>query len=145
MAKPISAKSMKTEATSAETLPARLAALAGESDLAVQRGVARNPRTPPAAFERLSHSTDKAVREAVAGNPNAQAKVVVKLGGQFPMQLLGNPALDFMLLERPGLFSEIPEDTLTALAKREDCSPEMLGHLARGGQLRASATTDETR
>jgi hypothetical protein len=59
--------------------------------------------------------------------------LLTRLGGQFPTQLLDNPALDFMLLENPGLFSEVPEETLAAIAKREDCPPEMLGHLARGG------------
>lgn len=128
-----STKSPKGEAASDETPPARLAALANNSDVAVQRAVARNPRTPPVALERLSHSSDKATREAIAGNPNAAAAVLTRLGGQFPTQLLGNPALDFMLLENPGMFSEIPEETLAAIAKREDCPPEMLGHLARGG------------
>ena len=128
-----STKSLKGEAASDATEPARLAALSDNNDVAVQRAVARNPRTPPAALERLSHSSDKATRETVAGNPNASAAVLTRLGGQFPTQLLDNPALDFMLLENPGLFSEVPEETLAAIAKREDCPPEMLGHLARGG------------
>jgi hypothetical protein len=128
-----STKSLKGEAVSDATPPARLAALADNGDVTVRRAVARNPGTPPVALDRLSHSSDKATREAVAGNPNASAAVLTRLGGQFPKQLLGNPALDFMLLENPGLFSEVPEETLTAIAKREDCSPEMLAFLARGG------------
>ena len=126
-------KSLKAEAASNETASARLRELADHSDVAVQCAAARNKRTPPDALERLSHSPEKSTRKAVAGNPNASVAVLTRLGGQFPTQLLGNPALDFMLLENPGLFSEVPEETLTAIAKREDCPPEMLGHLARGG------------
>ena len=129
-------KSSKTEATSELATPERLSELAGDSDLAVQRAVAKNPRTPPTALKVLSHSKDKSTRESVAGNPNSPADVLCKLGGQFPNQLLNNPALDWMLLENPGLFSEVPEETLAAIAKREDCSPQMLGHLAMGGHGR---------
>jgi len=129
-------KSPKTEASSDLTTPQRLSELARDTDPAVQRAVAKNPRTPPTALELLSHSKDKATRECVAGNPNAPASVLCKLGGQFPHQLLNNPALDWMLLENPALFSEVPEETLAAIAKREDCSPQMLGHLTMGGHGR---------
>jgi hypothetical protein len=129
-------KSSKAEAASELATPERLSELAGASDTAVQRAVAKNPRTPPTALEVLSHSKDKSTRESVAGNPNSPAAVLCKLGGQFPNHLLNNPALDWMLLENPGLFSEVPEETLSAIAKREDCSPQMLGHLAMGGHGR---------
>jgi hypothetical protein len=129
-------KSSKTEAASELATPERLSELARDSDPAVQRAVAKNPRTPPTTLELLSHSKDKSTRESVAGNPNSPASVLCKLGGQFPNQLLNNPALDWMLLENPGLFSEVPEETLAAIAKREDCSPQMLGHLAMGGHGR---------
>ena len=129
-------KSPKTEASSDLTTPQRLSELARDTDPAVQRAVAKNPRTPPPTLELLSHSKDKSTRECVAGNPNSPANVLCKLGGQFPNQLLNNPALDWMLLENPGLFSEVPEETLAAIAKREDCSPQMLGHLAMGGHGR---------
>ena len=129
-------KSSKAEAASGLATPERLSELADDSDPAVQRAVAKNPRTPPTTLELLSHSKDKSTRESVAGNPNSPADVLCKLGGQFPNQLLNNPALDWMLLENPGLFSEVPEETLAAIAKREDCSPQMLGHLAMGGHGR---------
>ncbi len=115
-----STKSLKGEAASEATEPARLAALSDNNDVAVQRAVARNPRTPPAALERLSYSSDKVTREAIAGNPNASAAVLTHLGGQFPTQLLDNPVLDFMLLENPGLVSEVPDETQAAIAKREE-------------------------
>jgi hypothetical protein len=126
-------KSPKAEASSDQATPERLDILAGDMDVAVQRAVARNTHTPPAALERLSHSTDKAVREAVTGNANSPVAVLTRLGSQFPIQLLGNPAFDWMVLENPGLFSEVPDDTLAAIAKREDCTAEMLAHLAQSG------------
>ena len=129
-------KSSKAEAASELVTPERLFELAVDSDTAVQRAVAKNLRTPPTALEVLSHSKDQSTRESVVGNPNSPAAVLCKLGGQFPNQLLNNPALDLMLLENPGLFSEVPEETLAAIAKREDCSPQMLGHLAMGGHGR---------
>lgn len=126
-------KSPKAIAASSETEPRQLADLAKSSDPAVRRAVARNPRTPAQALEKLSHDADKVTRQAVAGNPNASADVLMRLGAQFPTQLLENPALDALVLENPSLFSEVPEETLTAIAKRETCSHQMLGHLARAG------------
>jgi|CXWL01.1.fsa_nt_gi hypothetical protein len=77
-------KSLKGEAASDATEPARLAALSDNNDVAVHRAVARNPRTPPAALERLSHSSDKATREAVTGNPNASAAVLTVIVRRTP-------------------------------------------------------------
>lgn len=116
-----------------DTLPDGLEALAKSPDAAARRSVARNPHTPERALEQLGHDSDKSVREAVAGNPNAPADTLMRLGAQFPDQLLGNPALDAMVLENPHLFSMVPEETLAAIAKRETCPPEVLGHLARAG------------
>jgi predicted DNA-binding WGR domain protein len=115
-----------------EATPESLLALFGKDD-ATNRLLAKHPRASSKLLEKLSHSSDKGTRQAVAENPNAPSKVLQKLGAQFPSQLLNNPALDWMVLENPGLFSEIPEETLTAIAKREDCPPEMLGYLAWAG------------
>jgi len=115
-----------------EATPESLMVLLDKDD-ATNRVLAKHPRASSKLLEKLSHSSDKVTRQAVAGNPNAPSKVLQKLGAQFPSQLLNNPALDWMVLENPGMFSEIPEETLTAIAKREDCSPEMLGYLARAG------------
>jgi hypothetical protein len=100
---------------------------------AARRAVARDPSSHPEVLDALSHDSDKATRRAVAGNPNAPASALMRLGAQFPNQLLENPALDAMAIENPNLFSEIPEATLTSIAKRESCSAEMLGHLAHAG------------
>lgn len=121
----------KKEAMSPDTLPARLAALARLPDEAVQHAVAKNPHTPPKALKKLGSSRDKYIRKAVAGNPNTPADIMSGLGGQFPMELLGNPALDLLLLENPDLFSEMPIGTLRSLAKRENCPEGLLVYMAR--------------
>ncbi len=122
----------KNLAQDPEAAPESLLALL-DKDIATNRLLAKHPRASSTLLEKLSHCSDKATREAVAENPSAPSETLQKLGAQFPRQLLKNPALDWMVLENPSLFSEIPEDTLAAIAKREDCSPDMLGHLARAG------------
>jgi len=124
----------KQEVSSADTAPQRLSELADLPDSAVQRLVARNSATPPQTLEALSHRSDKAIRKAVAGNPNSPAETLTRLGAQFPLDLLRNPALDWLLLENPNILSQMPEDTQGAIAKREDLTPEMLKHLATAGK-----------
>lgn len=130
---------LKQEAGSPDASPARLASLAELSDeVAVLRAVARNTRTPPDSLEKLSHNSDWSIRKAVAGNPNTPAEILIKLGARYPLVLLENPALDLILLVTPGLLSEMPEEMLCAIANREDCTPDMLRHIAengRGGKL----------
>jgi hypothetical protein len=131
-AQPAKSAKPKNPLQDPEATPESLMALLDKDDT-TNRVLAKHPRASSKLLEKLSHSSDKVTRQAVAGNPNAPSKVLQKLGAQFPSQLLNNPALDWMVLENPGIFSEIPEETLTAIAKREDCSPEMLGYLARAG------------
>jgi predicted DNA-binding WGR domain protein len=122
----------KNPAQDPEATPESLLLLFGKDD-ATNRLLAKHPKACSKLLDKLSHCSDKATREAVAENPNTPSKTLQKLGAQFPAQLLNNPALDWMVLENPSLFSEIPEETLAAIAKREDCSPGLLGHLARAG------------
>lgn len=122
----------KNPAQDPEATPESLLDLLDKDD-ATNRLLAKHPRASSTLLDRLSHCSDKATREAVAENPNTPSGTLQKLGAQFPAQLLKNPALDWMVLENPSLFSETPEDTLAAIAKREDCSPDMLGHLAKAG------------
>lgn len=130
--KSLASSTPKSPVKDPDASPESLTALL-DLDETTNRLIAKHPRASAAILEKLAHSSDKATRYAVAGNPNTPSKVLQKLGAQFPTQLLRNPALDLMILENPGLFSEIPKETLAALAKRDDCSPDMLGHLARVG------------
>ena len=75
--------SRKAEAASDQAVPERLAILAEDADVAVQRIAAKNLRTPQVALERLSHSPDRAVRRSVALNSNPPRSVWSGIRVQF--------------------------------------------------------------
>ncbi len=100
-------KSKTAEARSTHTLADRLEELAVQST-ALARLVACNDSAMPELLEQLSHHSDATVRKWVCAHANAPPEVLGKLGGQFPQQLLDNPALDFMILENPNLLGNCP-------------------------------------
>ena len=108
--------------------------LAMSPDVDTRLAAARNPLAPPQLLEKLSHDSEKSIRQAVAGNPNTPEKDLMRLGAQFPDELLENPALDVLLLENPSLLSALPEKTQTSIAKRDTCPPSVLGHLVEVGR-----------
>jgi hypothetical protein len=114
-------KSSKAEACSDLATPDRLSQLASNSDLAVQRAVAKNSRTPPLALERLSRSSDRAVRRSVALNPNTPKNVLLSLATQFPGDFFKNPAFDWLLLEDPDLVINLGQGVMKNILKRPDC------------------------
>ncbi len=85
------------------------------------RLVAKNPSAPPALLRELGNSSDTITRKNVAANPNTPTEVLLKLGGEFPLQLLDNPVFFLLLLENPNLLDEIPltSTTLKSLLKEE--------------------------
>lgn len=107
----------RQEASSADTAPERLTELAQDPKLA--RLVAANPNASADLLLELSHSDDKAVRKACTSNANTPVEALLKLGGQFPEQLLENPVFDLLLLAHPGLFEDLPTATLNSLLKRD--------------------------
>lgn len=107
----------RQKASYADTGLLRLKELAQDSRLA--RLVAANPNASPDLLLELSHSDDKAVRKACTSNANTPVEALLKLGAQFPEQLLENPVFDLLLLAHPGLFEELPTATLNSLLKRD--------------------------
>ncbi|MBW4507806.1 MAG: hypothetical protein KME64_15015 [Scytonematopsis contorta HA4267-MV1] len=79
---------------------------------------AKDVYTSPEFLQELSLSTDKETREAVASNPNTPTDVLLKLGAEFPAQLLDNPMFSLLLLENLNLVQEIPLPTLRSLLKQ---------------------------
>ncbi|WP_414514888.1 hypothetical protein [Nostoc sp. PCC 9305] len=73
--------------------------------------VAAEPSTDPELLRELALSTDKITRQSVAGNPNTPSDVLLKLGAEFPSQLLDNPVFPLLLLENLNLVAEIPLPT----------------------------------
>ncbi len=116
--------SPRQEATSPDTTAERLKELATDHKLA--RLVAANPSAPVDLLLELSHSDDKTVRKACTSNANTPVEALLKLGAQFPEQLLENPVFDLLLLAHPGLFDELPTSTLNSLLKRDQVPVELI-------------------
>jgi predicted transcriptional regulator len=114
----------RQEASAADTSAERLEELAQEPKMA--RLVAANPNAPAELLLELSHSDDKAVRKACTSNANTPVEALLKLGAQFPEQLLENPVFDLLLLAHPGLFEELPTSTLNSLLKRDQVPVELI-------------------
>lgn len=114
----------RQEASAADTSAERLKTLAADPKLA--RLVAANPSAPAELLLELSHSDDKTVRKACTSNANTPMEALLKLGAQFPEQLLENPVFDLLLLAHPGLFDELPTATLNSLLKRDQVPVELI-------------------
>ena len=114
----------RQEASSEDTAPERLRALADDPKFA--RLVAANPCAPAELLLELSRSDDKAVRKACTSNANTPVEALLKLGSQFPEQLLENPVFGLLLLGHPGLFEELPTSTLNSLLKRDQVPVELI-------------------
>lgn len=121
------------EAKSENTKPERLEALASESS-ELARIVARNPSTSAALLSILGSHDDAAVRKAVVRNPATPAETAAKLGGQFPRELLDNPAFDFYLFEKPDLLDDVGKGALRSLLKRPSCPESFFAYAARMGE-----------
>lgn len=76
--------------------------------------------TNPELLRQLAVSSDRLTREAVAANPNTPPDVLLKLGAEFPAQLLENPVFSLLLLENLNLVAEIPLPTLRSILRQEN-------------------------
>ncbi len=121
---------LRREAAAPSTAPARLAILV-EEGVTLARLVARNSSSPPALLEKLGSHSDPGVRKWVARNANTSAQVAVRLGAQFPQQILENPAFDLYLLEHPDLLEKIGIGALRSILRRNTC-PQGLFEYAVG-------------
>lgn len=101
------------------TSPEELTKLAKQS-IELARIVARNVNADPELLEKLAPSEDYLTRQNVAANPNTPTKILFDLGAEFPRQLLDNPILYLLLLEKPNVVSEIPIATLRSLVTQDD-------------------------
>lgn len=99
------------------------------------RQAARDPFTPPEQLERLAEISDSTTRQAVASNPNTTPETLLKLGQQFPKQLLKNPAFNLMLLENPNLLLTMPKETLRRILMLKDIPLGFLEQAAFSPQI----------
>jgi Leucine rich repeat variant len=84
------------------------------------RIAAEDVSTDPELLRELARSQDKDIRRAVAANPNTPADVLLRLGAEFPEQLVENPVFSLLLLENPNLVAEIPLPTLRSILRLDN-------------------------
>ncbi|MEH1998218.1 MAG: hypothetical protein V7L00_05625 [Nostoc sp.] len=97
--------------------------------------VAADPSTDPELLRELGLSTDQKTRQSVAGNPNTPVDVLLRLGAEFPSQLLDNPVFPLLLLENLNLVAEIPLPTLRSILKQENVPVYILEQVADRADL----------
>ncbi|MEH2127971.1 hypothetical protein [Nostoc sp.] len=97
--------------------------------------VAAEPSTDPELLRELALSSDKIIRQLVAGNPNTPADVLLRLGAEFPSELLDNPVLPLLLLENLNLVAEIPLNTLRSILRQENVPVYILEQAAEKADL----------
>ncbi len=97
--------------------------------------LAAEPSTDPELLRELALSTDQQTRQSVVGNPNTPSDVLLKLGAEFPSQLLDNPVFPLLLLENLNLVAEIPLPTLRSILKQENVPVYILEKVADQADL----------
>lgn len=102
-----------------DTTPPQEPVIASAKNL-TQTQLAAEPDTDPDLLRSLASSSDQKIREAVAVNPNTPPDVLLKLGAEFPSQLLDNSVFPLLLLENPNLVAEIPLPTLQSILKQDN-------------------------
>lgn len=98
------------------------------TDLA--RRVAKNPCATPDLLRELAYHRDAIVRSRVAANPNTPTDALLKLGGEFPNEILDNPVLPLLFLENPTIIDRLLRpDTLWNMVLDTKTSKEVLAML----------------
>ncbi|MEH2231064.1 MAG: hypothetical protein V7K71_15825 [Nostoc sp.] len=100
-----------------------------------QAQLAAEPSTDAELLRELALSTDQQTRQSVAGNPNTPVDVLLRLGAEFPSQLLDNPVFPLLLLENLNLVAEIPLPTLRSILKQENVPVYILEQVADRADL----------
>ncbi len=109
---------LQLEAANTQTGSDRLSELTRIS-IELARLVAKNLSTSPELLRTLADSSDATTRQNVVANPNTPTEVLLKIGAEFPAQLLNNPIFSSLLLEDFNLLEQIPASTLSSLLKCE--------------------------
>lgn len=95
--------------------------------------IASNSSTSPAILTELSNNSNLQIRSLVASNPNTPVDILMKLGEEFPDEILENPVFNLLLLEEPD-----SRFVRLSLARSTKTNPEVLAKLA------ATEKNDET-
>lgn len=138
--------SLQQEAVSEKTSSARLKELAGISpDLA--RLVASNPGATSELLRELAGSRNPDTRQNVAANPNTPTEVLLKLGEEFPQEVVNNPVFSLLFLENPNILHEMPVAVLRNIVVQEGVPVFILEYAAHSWDAKvqmAVATNAQT-
>lgn len=83
----------------------------------LDRIIAQNPNIDPELLQEFLLSDDQLILQGVATNPNTPADVLLKLGAEFPEELLRSSAFANLFLSNPNLVAEIPLKTLQSIVQ----------------------------
>lgn len=118
--------SLIEQASDINTHPDILRKLALES-FELAHVVAKNFGAPPdilIALSILIHN--KEIRRSLAANPNTPVEGLILLGADFPHELINNSAFQSCVLKNPGLFQQIPIQTVKSIIRLNDIPAEYL-------------------
>jgi hypothetical protein len=124
-------KTTLQEASDPTTPPSRLLALVKE-DPSLLGTIAQNPAAPPEWLEATSKNKEQEIRRCVASNPNTPTSVLLVIGGEFPKELLANPAFSLFFLENPNLLYQVTDYLLSHIARFPEVPEILLQRASRG-------------
>jgi len=113
------------------TIPTESLQELAHSSIEFARMIASKPMTPPVLLRYLGDTQDTITRQNVTANPNTPSEVLLKLGAEFPGELLANPIFSLLFLENPNLISEIPSNTLESLLTQKSVPSFFLEMVAK--------------
>lgn len=94
-------------------------------DIEQQRIEAQNENTSPEILTQLATSEDYLTRKYVTANPNTPKQSLLRLGEEYPRELLNNPVFDLFIIEDMEFVKKMPLATLQSLLKQQDV-PEFI-------------------
>lgn len=97
--------------------------------------LAQDENTDPEILRELAQAPDREIRQLIAANPNAPSDVLLKLGVDFPAELLANPVFSLLYLENPAFITEIPLNTLQNILRQENVPEYILEQAAEKADL----------
>ena len=90
------------------------------------RVLAADFSTDAERLRALAESPDPETRKAVTTNPNSPPEILLRLGAEFPAQLLDNLSFSLLVLENPDFLANIPLSMLRQFLRQENCPSYLL-------------------
>jgi hypothetical protein len=86
-----------------------------------------NENTLPLRLQEIySNYNYPEIKSTLTSNPNTPLEILLKLGQDYPAQLLENPVFDLYLLSQPNLLAEMSENTLISILKLPQVPQEFI-------------------